>query len=75
MRGLSGRPGFAEAAPARVSWAWRRSGVPSIEVEQVPGRGEAFAGRASLPGTSASARVDEVAALGNVPVCTRPGEP
>jgi hypothetical protein len=32
IRGLPGRPGFAEAALATV--AWRRSGVPPIEVEQ-----------------------------------------
>jgi hypothetical protein len=29
--GLPGRPGFAEGA---LAWAWRRSGVPPIEVEQ-----------------------------------------
>jgi hypothetical protein len=32
--GLPGRPGFAEGALATFAWAWRRSGVPPIEVEQ-----------------------------------------
>ncbi|MGY4772888.1 hypothetical protein ACXC9Q_38790 (plasmid) [Kribbella sp. CWNU-51] len=31
--GLPGRPGFAEGALATLAWAWRRSGVPPIEVE------------------------------------------
>jgi hypothetical protein len=31
--GLPGRPGFAEGAMATLAWAWRRSGVPPIEVE------------------------------------------
>jgi hypothetical protein len=31
--GLPGRPGLAEGALATLAWAWRRSGVPPIEVE------------------------------------------
>lgn len=29
-----GRPGFVDGALATLAWAWRRSGVPPIEVEQ-----------------------------------------
>ncbi|MFI7059383.1 hypothetical protein ACIBL3_00190 [Kribbella sp. NPDC050124] len=36
--GRPGRPGFAEGALATLDWAWRRSGVPPIEVEQEPAR-------------------------------------
>lgn len=36
--GLPGRPGLAEGALATLAWAWRRSGVPPIEVEQAPAR-------------------------------------
>jgi hypothetical protein len=31
--GLPGRPDFAEGAMATLAWAWRRSGVPPIEIE------------------------------------------
>jgi len=29
---LPGRPGFVDGAMATLAWAWRRSGVPPIEV-------------------------------------------
>jgi hypothetical protein len=31
--GLPGRPGLAEGAMATLAWAWRRSGVPPLDVE------------------------------------------
>jgi hypothetical protein len=31
---LPGRPGFVDGAMATLAWAWRRSSVPPVEVEQ-----------------------------------------
>jgi hypothetical protein len=31
---LPGEPGFVDGVLATLLWAWRRSGVPPIEVEQ-----------------------------------------
>ena len=31
---LPGEPGFVDAVLATLAWAWRRSGVPPIDVEQ-----------------------------------------
>ncbi|MEU8226175.1 hypothetical protein [Kribbella sp. NPDC048915] len=33
-RSGSGQPGFEDGALATLAWAWRRSGVPPIEVDQ-----------------------------------------